>query len=49
MIKIELRVIDTEKKKLVKIEMDKEEYEGTTAAMIRFNIDGLLYQMEREK
>ena len=49
MIKIELRVIDTEKKKDVKIEMDREEFEGTPAAMIRLNIDSLLYQLELEK
>lgn len=49
MIKIELRVVDTEKKKAVKIEMDREEFEGTPAAIIRLNIDSLLYQLEREK
>ena len=49
MIKIELRAVDTEKKKAVKIEMDKEEFKGTPAAIIRLNIDSLLYQLEREK
>ena len=49
MIKIELRAIDTEKKKAIKIEMDREEFEETTAAMIKFNIDSLLYQLELEK
>lgn len=49
MIKIELCAIDTEKKKAVKIEMEREEFEGMTAALIRLNIDSLLYQLEHEK
>lgn len=49
MIKIELRAIDTEKKKAVKIEIDHEEFESMPAAIISLNIDSLLYQLEREK